>query len=98
MTPAQTLGIYALASVLVAIIARPGYDGLSAILILIGGATGSLKLRIDAAQDVFYEDLALGRQFSSEALTISLFALVIWGLGAFFVFRAARANWKDGFL
>jgi hypothetical protein len=98
MNPAKTLGVYALASMLVTVIARPGYDAFGAIIILVAGAAGSLKLCIESTQDVFYEDLALGRQFSSEALTVSLLALVIWILGAFFLFRLAKASWKGGFI
>lgn len=98
MTPAKILALYGVISGLLLAIARPGYDAVSGVFILIGGAAGSLKLFVDSSQDVYYEDLALGRQFSSEALTVSLFALAIWLLGAFMVFMAARSKKKGGFL
>jgi len=98
MIPAKAIGAYGLASVWIAIFARPEYNILDAFILLISGAAGSLKLCIEASQDVFFEDFTLERQFSSEALTVSLLGLVIWLLGAFLVFKAAQVNWKGGFL
>jgi hypothetical protein len=98
MTPTKILALYVVISAGILAIARPYYDAVSGYIILIGGATGSLKLFVDSSRDIFYEDLLIGRQFSSEALTVALFALAIWLLGALMVFMAAKSKWKGGYL
>ena len=98
MTPAKIAAIYVTASAAIVAFARPGYDLISEITILLGGSLGSLKLAIDSAQDIRYETADSGRQFSAEALAVSIIALVIWLVGFWVAYMTARSRWKGGFL
>ena len=98
MTPAKIVAIYVAVSAAIVVLVRPGYDAISGIAILIGGSLGSLKLAIESAQDIHYDTIDVGRQFSREALTVSLVAIGIWLLGAWIIFMAARSRWKGGFV
>jgi hypothetical protein len=92
------MAIYVALSGAITVLARPGYDAISGIVILLGGSLGSLKLSIESARDIQYETLDAGLQFNSEALTVSLVSITIWLVGAGMAFMASRSNWRGGFL
>ena len=98
MTPAKFTAIYLAGSIAFAAFARPGDDPVSNLAVLLGGSLGSLKLSVDSAGDIRDETLDAGHRFSREALAVSFGALIIWILGAWLTFQAARSRWKGGFL
>lgn len=98
MNPCIAVITYGLASTAMLALRRPVYGDFSDKLFLIGGPAGSLKLSIECAQDVFYEDLALGQQFSGEAFVMAMLAILIWIIGALFIFLTVRSKWAVGFI
>ncbi|WP_411825471.1 hypothetical protein [Luteolibacter sp. AS25] len=97
-TSANTIAIYVIASGLLAAITNPGYGAFSGIALLLGGTALSLKLSIVTAKDIYYDTLDAGVQFSSTALSISLFAFGLWILGGYFLVMSARSKWRGGFV
>ncbi|MEM7011102.1 MAG: hypothetical protein AAF585_06420 [Verrucomicrobiota bacterium] len=98
LAPATAVSAYVFFSMAFALSARPGYDFVDSLGLLLGGPLASLKLCIASGGDIYYPVIDGGRQFSGEALGVSIIALSIWALGGYQVFAIARSKWNPSFV
>lgn len=84
-------------SVLIALLARPGYDIASTWIILLAGTAGSLLLFFNTIPDMYYQDLSLGNQIGWEAISVGTFALILWLAGGILVYWVGKRGVKSAF-